>query len=100
MTFSGEAYHILLVFAQIILVILVLHIVILLYEYLLAGGLSHKNPFKLLFNMLPAYFTALGTSSSAATIPVTLKQTLKTASPMALPDSPFRSVPPSISRDQ
>lgn len=77
MTFSGEAYHILLVFAQIILVILVLHIVILLYEYLLAGGLSHKNPFKLLSNMLPAYFTALGTSSSAATIPVTLKQTLK-----------------------
>lgn len=79
MTFSGEAYHILLVFAQIILVILVLHIVILLYEYLLAGGLTHKNPFKLLLNMLPAYFTALGTSSSAATIPVTLKQTLKTA---------------------
>ena len=77
MTFSGEAYHILLVFAQIILLILVLHIVILLYEYLLAGGLSHKNPFKLLLNMLPAYFTALGTSSSAATIPVTLKQTLK-----------------------
>ena len=77
MTFSGEAYHILLVFAQIILVILVLHIVILLYEYLLAGGLTHKNPFKLLLNMLPAYFTALGTSSSAATIPVTLKQTLK-----------------------
>lgn len=77
MTFSGEAYHIMLVFAQIILVILVLHIVILLYEYLLAGGLSHKNPFKLLFNMLPSYFTALGTSSSAATIPVTLKQTLK-----------------------
>ena len=80
MTFSGEAYHILLVFAQIILVILVLHIVILLYEYLLAGGLSHKNPFKLLLNMLPAYFTALGTSSSAATIPVALKQTLKNGS--------------------
>ncbi len=80
MTFSGEAYHILLVFAQIILVILVLHIVILLYEYLLAGGLTHKNPFKLLLYMLPAYFTALGTSSSAATIPVTLKQTLKNGS--------------------
>lgn len=80
MTFSGEAYHILLVFAQIILVILVLHIVILLYEYLLAGGLTHKNPFKLLLNMLPAYFTALGTSSSAATIPVTLKQILKNGS--------------------
>lgn len=80
MTFSGEAYHILLVFAQIILVILVLHIVILLYEYLLTVGLTHKNPFKQLLNILPAYFTALGTSSSAATIPVTLKQTLKNGS--------------------
>ena len=77
MTFSGEAYHILLVFAQIILVILVLHILILVYEFLIAGGFAHKNPVKLLLNMLPAYFTALGTSSSAATIPVTLKQTLK-----------------------
>lgn len=77
MTFTGEAYRILVVFAQIILVILVLHVVILLYEFVIAGGLSHKNPLRLLFNMLPAYFTALGTSSSAATIPVTLKQTLK-----------------------
>jgi Na+/H+-dicarboxylate symporter len=36
-----------------------------------------KNPFRLLSVMMPAYFTALGTQSSAATIPVTLKQTLK-----------------------
>lgn len=77
MTFTGEAYHILIVFAQIIMVILVLHVVILVYEFLIAGGLSHKNPLRLLLNMLPAYFTALGTSSSAATIPVTLKQTLR-----------------------
>ena len=77
MTYSGEAYHILLVFAQIIIVIFALHVVILLYEYLIAGGLTHKNPLRLLINMLPAYFTALGTSSSAAAIPVTLRQTLK-----------------------
>lgn len=77
MTYTGEAYHILVVFAQIIIVILVLHVVILLYEFLIAGGLAHKNPLRLLMNMLPAYYTALGTSSSAATIPVTLKQTLK-----------------------
>ena len=77
MTYTGEAYKIMLVFAQIIIVILVLHVVILLYEFLIAGGLSHKNPLRLLVNMLPAYFTALGTSSSAATIPVTLKQTMK-----------------------
>lgn len=77
MTYSGEAYRILLVFIQIIIVIFVLHVVILLYEFVIAGGFSHKNPLRLLANMLPAYFTALGTSSSAATIPVTLKQTLK-----------------------
>lgn len=76
MTFTGEAYRILIVFAQIIIVILVLHVVILVYEFLIAGGMSHKNPLKLLLNMIPAYFTALGTSSSAATIPVTLKQTM------------------------
>ena len=77
MTYTGQAYRILMVFAQIILVILVLHVFILFYEFVIAGSLSRKNPFRLLWNMLPAYFTALGTSSSAATIPVTLKQTLK-----------------------
>ena len=77
MTFTGEAYHIILVFAKIIGIIFLLHIVILVYEFLIAGGLSRKNPLRLLVNMLPAYFTALGTSSSAATIPVTLQQTKK-----------------------
>ena len=77
MTFTGEAYHIVVVFAKIICIIFVLHIVILAYEFLIAGGLSKKNPLRLLMNMLPAYFTALGTSSSAATIPVTLRQTKK-----------------------
>ncbi len=77
MAFSGEAYHILLVFAQIILVIVALHIFVLLYEFVIAGAVARKNPLRLLLNMLPAYFTALGTSSSAATIPVTLEHTIK-----------------------
>ncbi len=77
MTFTGSAYHILLVFAKIIVVIFVLHITVLLYEFVIAGGLTHRNPLKLLWTMLPAYFMALGTSSSAATIPVTLRQTKK-----------------------
>jgi len=77
MTFTGEAYHIILVFAKIICIIFLLHIIILLYEFLIAGGLARKNPLRLLVNMLPAYITALGTSSSAATIPVTLRQTKK-----------------------
>ncbi len=77
MAVTGEAYHIVLVFAQIIIVIFILHIFILLYEFVIAGIVTKKNPFKLLWNMLPAYATALGTSSSAASIPVTLKQTIK-----------------------
>ena len=77
MSFTDEAYHIIIVFAKIICIIFVLHIVIIAYEFLIAGGLSRKNPLRLLMNMLPAYFTALGTSSSAATIPVTLRQTKK-----------------------
>ncbi len=77
MAVTGEAFRIVVVFAQIIVVIFVLHIIILLYEFIIAGIVTKKNPFRLLLNMLPAYATALGTSSSAATIPVTLKQTIK-----------------------
>jgi Na+/H+-dicarboxylate symporter len=77
MTHSGEAYRIITVFLQIIIVIIILHVVILLYEYLIAGAIARRNPFRMLLTMLPAYFTAFGTASSAATIPVTLKQTLK-----------------------
>lgn len=75
MTANGEAYSIMSVFAKIIVVIFVLHIVILLYQFCVAGAVTRRNPLKLLWRMLPAYFTALGTSSSAATIPVTLRQT-------------------------
>ena len=77
MTFTGEAYHILLVFAKIICIIFVLHIFIIAYEFLIAGAFSRKNPLRLVMNMMPAYLTALGTSSSAATIPVTLRQAKK-----------------------
>ena len=75
MTASGEAYSIMTVFAKIIVVIFILHIVILLYQFGVAGLVARRNPLRLLWRMLPAYFTALGTSSSAATIPVTLRQT-------------------------
>ena len=76
MTSSGKVFPVLKVFAMIILVIFALHILILLYEFIIAGAVVRRNPFKLLAGMLPAYFTALGTSSSAATIPVTLRQTV------------------------
>ena len=77
MAHNGQAQQILLVFSQIIIVILVLHVFILVYQFCIAGAIIRRNPFRLLWNMMPAYLTALGTSSSAATIPVTLEQTME-----------------------
>ena len=74
-TYVGQVFSILTVFIKIIGIIFLIHIGILLLQFAIAGGLSGKNPLRLLWNMLPAYFTALGTQSSAATIPVTLQQT-------------------------
>ena len=76
MSHTGQAWRVLNVFIAIIGVIFAMHIFLLVLQYCVAGLVVHRNPFKLLWNMMPAYFTALGTSSSAATIPVTLKSTL------------------------
>jgi len=77
MSHTGQAWHIINVFIAIIGVIFVMHIFLLVLQYCIAGLIARRNPFKALYNMMPAYFTALGTSSSAATIPVTLKATKK-----------------------
>lgn len=77
MTHSGQVFSILMVFIKIIGVIFILHIFLLVFQYCIAALFVRKNPFRLLGRMLPAYFTALGTQSSAATIPVTLEQTKK-----------------------
>lgn len=77
MTCIGQAFRVLKVFISIIGVIFVMHAVLLVVQYCIAGAVVKKNPFKLLGTMMPAYFTALGTASSAATIPVTLEQTEK-----------------------
>lgn len=77
MSHTGQAWHVLNVFIAIIGVIFTMHIFLLVLQYCIAGLVTRRNPFKLLWNMFPAYFTALGTSSSAVTIPVTLKRTLK-----------------------
>jgi len=63
------------VFAKVFVVIICLHIIILVFQYTIAGTAAGGNPFKLLKGMLPAYLTAIGTQSSAATIPVTLAST-------------------------
>src|SRR5690606_7921856 len=81
MSFSGQVFNILSVFMNIIGVIFLMHIGLLLLQYLIAGAIVKRNPLRLLATMMPAYFTALGTQSSAATIPVTLLQAEKNGIP-------------------
>ncbi|MEG0260162.1 MAG: dicarboxylate/amino acid:cation symporter [Lysinibacillus sp.] len=74
MTYGGQVAEILSVFAIVFVLIIIMHWVMLLIQFTTAGALNKKNPFALIKVMLPAYFTALGTQSSAASIPVTLRQ--------------------------
>lgn len=77
MTVSGQVFSIITMFLKIIVFIFILHVLLLVMQFCVAGAVGKKNPFRLLKTMLPAYMTALGTQSSAATIPVTLAQTIK-----------------------
>lgn len=77
MTSSGQVAGVMSVFLKIIVVIFVMTVVLLFIQFFIAGTVGKKNPFRLFRNMMPAYMTALGTQSSAATIPVTLEQTIK-----------------------
>ena len=74
---EGNVGPVLGMFLKIILIIFVMHITVLVLQFCIAGAIAGKNPFKALWTMLPAYVTALGTQSSAATIPVTRAQVIK-----------------------
>lgn len=78
MAYGGAVAEILSLFAVVFVMIIFLHWIMLALQYTTAGTLNQKNPLKLLKTMMPAYFTALGTQSSAATIPVTVRQARKT----------------------
>lgn len=87
LTAEGTVFDTLKTFGLVLLLAVILHWIWLFVLYSVAGGLSGKNPFKLLKNMLPAYFTGLGTMSSAATIPVTVQQTKKNKVSSGIADS-------------
>ncbi|MDR3258061.1 MAG: dicarboxylate/amino acid:cation symporter [Fusobacteriaceae bacterium] len=77
MTYAGRIVTIMSVFSKVFLIIIILHIVIIVVQFFIAGTFSGGNPFRMIRTMVPAYLTAIGTQSSAATIPVTLAQTKK-----------------------
>lgn len=72
---SGEAWIVITTFLTVVVWTMSLTVIVLLIQYAIAGAVTKSNPFKALWNMRDAYATALGTSSSAATIPVTLSCT-------------------------
>ena len=75
LTYTGEAATTVRTLLRVVVVVLLLEVAILLIQFCVAGAFARRNPLKALVTMMPAYLTALGTSSSAATIPVTLRQT-------------------------
>ncbi len=77
MTYAGTVMEIMSVFAKVFVIIIIMHVLIILFQYTIAGVSAKKNPFGMIKNMVPAYMTAIGTQSSAATIPVTVDCTKK-----------------------
>ena len=75
MTKSGKTFAILSILWKVFLVVIVMHLICILIQFVIAGTVSKKNPFELIKNQVPGYTTALGTQSSAATIPVNLECT-------------------------
>ncbi|MDY3127859.1 MAG: dicarboxylate/amino acid:cation symporter [Corynebacterium sp.] len=74
---NGNLLDVIIAFSKVLVLSVVMTVVYLLLQYIVAGAIAGMNPFTALRNMAPAYFTALGTSSSAATIPVTYAAALK-----------------------
>ncbi|WP_100330084.1 dicarboxylate/amino acid:cation symporter [Bacillus xiapuensis] len=77
MTQGGQVSAIMSVFAKVFVMIIILHITYLFIQYSVAGSMRKQNPLKMVRKMAPAYFTALGTQSSASSIPVTLERSKK-----------------------
>ncbi|HNR27562.1 MAG TPA: dicarboxylate/amino acid:cation symporter [Bacteroidales bacterium] len=76
MAAEGHVVQVMGVFVKIVILIFILTVILLVFQFSVAGLVARRNPFTMLRTMLTAYVTALGTQSSAATIPVTLHQTI------------------------
>lgn len=73
MTKSGKTFAILSILWKVFIVVILMHLVCITLQFIIAGVISKKNPLVLIRNQIPGYTTALGTQSSAATIPVNLQ---------------------------
>jgi len=86
LTMNGQIWTVIGTFLAVIVLVFGMTVVVLLAQYVVAGWAMGRNPLKMLWTMMPAYMTALGTSSSAATIPVTTECTKRNGVPAAIAD--------------
>ena len=73
LSYEGAITRQLPIFIGVMGIVLIAHFIWLTFLYLMAGAFSRKNPWQVLKYYGPAYFTAVGTMSSAATLAVALK---------------------------
>ena len=73
LSYEGAIISELPVFLKIILIVIVGHFIWMTLMYSIAGAISKTNPKEVFKHYLPAYLTAVGTMSSAATLPVALE---------------------------
>lgn len=73
MAYSGSVFAVLSIFWRIFLCIVILHLIYVTVMFVISGSYTGKNPFAMLKNEVKGYMTAVGTQSSAATIPVNLQ---------------------------
>ena len=73
MTRSGETFAVMSVLWKVFLVVIIMHLCFIVLQFFAAGAVSGKNPLRLIANQVEGYMAALGTQSSAATIPVNLR---------------------------
>ena len=72
-TYAGQVWSILGVFWKVFCVVIPMHLIYITLQFVVAGVVTKKNPFTMLKNQIPGYLTAVGTQSSAATIPVNVE---------------------------
>ncbi|GMO17908.1 MAG: dicarboxylate/amino acid:cation symporter [Spirochaetaceae bacterium] len=73
MTVSGQTFSILNMLWKVFLTVIILHFIYMFVLFCIAAAVGKRNPFKMMRNQISGYMTAIGTQSSAATIPVNLK---------------------------
>lgn len=82
LSYEGTITKQLPVFLQVVIIVMIGHYIWLALLYAIGGVYSGKNPFDVIKNYGPAYITAVGTMSSAATLAVALRCAKKSQPPL------------------